>query len=97
MCFYWIRDRVHQGQFLVYWKKGSLNKADYFTKHHPTSHHRAIHSSYLHSTSNCSKNYFECLQDTENAVIPVTQAASPVTGAATFAANVTKQLAVRVC
>ena len=29
MRFYWIRDRsVRQGQFLVYWKKGILNKAD---------------------------------------------------------------------
>jgi hypothetical protein len=36
MHFYWIRDRrVRQGQFFVYWRKGSLNKADYFTKHHP--------------------------------------------------------------
>ena len=31
MRFYWVRDRVRQGQFIVYWKKGSLNRADYFT------------------------------------------------------------------
>jgi hypothetical protein len=65
MRFYWIRDRVRQGQFIVYWKKGSLNKADYFTKHHPASHHRDIRSVYLHSPTDPAKNYFDCLQDAE--------------------------------
>jgi hypothetical protein len=63
MRFYWIRDRVRQGHFHVYWAKGSQNKSDYFTKHHPASHHKAIRSSYLHSPSNPSKNYLECLED----------------------------------
>jgi hypothetical protein len=45
MRFYWIRDRVRQGQFVVYWKKGTLNRADYFTKHHSAAHHQAIRSS----------------------------------------------------
>jgi hypothetical protein len=69
MSFSWIRDRVCQGQFLFYWQKGSSNRADYFTKHHPTLHHQAIRSSYLHSPTDRSKNYFECLQDTENTKI----------------------------
>ena len=30
MRFYWIRDRVRQGQFQVYWRKGATNRADYF-------------------------------------------------------------------
>jgi hypothetical protein len=47
MRFYWIRDRVKQGQFLVHWRKGSENLADYFTKHHSPSHHRKIRSQYL--------------------------------------------------
>ena len=34
MRFYWIRDRVNQGQFLVHWRRGTDNLADYFTKHH---------------------------------------------------------------
>jgi hypothetical protein len=38
--FYWVRDRARQGQFHIFWKKGSLNKADFFTKHHPALHHR---------------------------------------------------------
>jgi hypothetical protein len=69
MCFDWIRDRVRQGQFLVYWRKGSSNRAHYFTKHHPTSHHQAIWSSYLHSPADRSKNYFECPQDTDDAAL----------------------------
>ena len=48
MRFYWVRDRVKQGQFIVYWKKGSENDADYFTKHHPPAHHRLKRSRYLH-------------------------------------------------
>jgi hypothetical protein len=53
MRFYWIRDRVRQEQFLIYWRKGSTNRADYFTKHHPTKHHRRMRPMYLHTpTSN---------------------------------------------
>ena len=48
MRFYWVRDRVRQGQFLIYWKPGKENKGDYFTKHHPTSHHREVRPIYLH-------------------------------------------------
>ena len=54
MRFYWIRDRVRQGQFLVYWKKGSLNRADYFTKHHSPRHHQTMRSHYLHDPSHNS-------------------------------------------
>lgn len=31
MQFYWLRDYIWQGLFTIYWCKGSLNKADYFT------------------------------------------------------------------
>jgi hypothetical protein len=48
MRFFWVRDRVQQGQFIIYWRKGSDNDADYFTKQHPTSHHRALRQRYLH-------------------------------------------------
>ena len=66
MRFYWIRDRVRQGQFRILWKKGILNKADYFTKHHPASHHQQIRSSYLHIANARTPNYFEVLQDNED-------------------------------
>jgi hypothetical protein len=82
MRFYWIRNRVRQGQFHIYWRPGRHNKADYFTKHHPAHHHRAVRSSYLYDpVASRSRNYFECLQDqesesvsllaTDNSVIPV--------------------------
>jgi hypothetical protein len=48
MRFYWIRDRVRQGQFIIHWKRGEDNLADYFTKHHPPAHHRRVRSHYLH-------------------------------------------------
>ena len=47
MRFYWLRDRIKQGQFQIYWRKGADNDADYFTKHHSPSHHRSIRSRYL--------------------------------------------------
>jgi hypothetical protein len=51
MRFYWVRDRVRQGQFRIHWKKGSDNLADYFTKHHPVAHHRSIRKVYFHEPS----------------------------------------------
>ena len=66
MRFYWIRDRVRQGQFKIFWNKGKTNRADYFSKHHPASrHHQAIRSTYLYSPSNPAKNYFDCLAESD--------------------------------
>jgi hypothetical protein len=48
MRFYWIRSRVQQGQFPVYWRKAEFNRADYFTKHHSTKHHRLMRHKNLH-------------------------------------------------
>ena len=52
MRFYWVRDRIHQNQFRIFWEKGSSNLADYFTKYFPLSHHRKIRSSYLLNSIN---------------------------------------------
>ena len=49
MRFYWIKDRVGQGQYKVKWMKGNINLADYFTKHHPPSHHIRMRPTYLHT------------------------------------------------
>jgi len=54
MRYFWVQDRVAQGQFLIYWDKGILNFADYFTKHHPASHHRVMRPYYLHTTASCA-------------------------------------------
>lgn len=45
--FHWVADRVKQGQFVIVWKKGSQNLADYFTKIHPPAHHRAQRSKFV--------------------------------------------------
>ena len=50
MRFYWIQDRCNAGDFVVYWKPGASNLADYFTKHHSTSHHKQMRSVYLHTS-----------------------------------------------
>jgi hypothetical protein len=47
--FYWIKDRVKQGQFNVYWGPGFQNLADYFTKHHLPAHHKRIRDVYIHA------------------------------------------------
>jgi hypothetical protein len=47
MRFYWVRDRVKQGQFIIHWKRGRDNLADYFSKHHSAAHHRLMRSRYL--------------------------------------------------
>jgi hypothetical protein len=54
MRFYWVRDRVKAGEFIIYWRKGDDNAADYFTKHHSPSHHRKMRARYLHVPINTS-------------------------------------------
>ena len=57
MHFYWVRDRVNQQQFHVYWKPGRENDADYFTKHHTAAHHQRMRPLYLcqnnHARTHC--------------------------------------------
>jgi hypothetical protein len=42
MHFHWPRCHNAQGQFCYYWRPGTQNLADYFTRHHPTSHHKSV-------------------------------------------------------
>jgi hypothetical protein len=97
MRFYWVRDRVRQGQFHIYWKQGKLNQADYFTKHHSASHHKNMRAQYLHQPT----NYYECLRSSssgEGVLIPrcdrrtdqgltTTRTASPMANANDLGAN----------
>jgi hypothetical protein len=50
MRFHWIRDRVRQGHFKVYWRAGNNNLADYFTKNHSAKHHRAMRRFFVTDT-----------------------------------------------
>ena len=43
MRYYWLLDRQNQKQLDINWENGSLNNADYHTKHNPaTKHHLEI-------------------------------------------------------
>ena len=47
MRFHWVRDRINQNQFLVFWAPGATNLADYFSKHHAPYHHKKMRKHYL--------------------------------------------------
>jgi hypothetical protein len=47
MRFHWLRDRSTQNQFRFYWRPGTTNYADYWTKHHPAAHHRNMRTIFL--------------------------------------------------
>jgi hypothetical protein len=47
MHFYWVKDRVKQGHFCVYWGPGYQNLADYLKKHHSPAHHKEM---YIHAS-----------------------------------------------
>ena len=61
MRWFWIRDKVQANIFNVYWNMGKTNRADYFSKQHPTSHHVAMRPVYLFSSENPEQNYFDHL------------------------------------
>ena len=61
MRFHWIRDRIHQKQFSVTWRKGIDNLADFFTKPLPVHLHQKlmpllVHVPPAHDNSNISKS-----------------------------------------
>ena len=47
MRFYWLKDRVTQKMFRVYWAPGKVNLADYYSKHHPASHVKKVRKIYI--------------------------------------------------
>jgi hypothetical protein len=46
MRYNWLKDRIAQKQFHLYWAPGKLNSALYFSKHHPPAHHKPMRSRY---------------------------------------------------
>ena len=61
MRFYWLKDRVKQRQFDVYWAPGLNNLADYTTKHHSGKHHRQLRPIQLHEP-NSPKTVQGCIK-----------------------------------
>ena len=47
MRFYWMRDRVRQGHFILVFHKGKTNMADYFKNHHPPWHNKKMRYKYM--------------------------------------------------
>ena len=46
--FYWLQDRVEQGEFRVFWAPGKDNLADYYTKYHSPATHRRLRPIYTY-------------------------------------------------
>ena len=67
MRMHWIRDRIQQGQFKVYWKPGQQNLADYPTKHHSGSHHKKVRPIYLHEGDTSPSTVQGCIEIMEEA------------------------------
>lgn len=57
MRFHWIRDRVKQGQFIVRWRAGAHNLADFFTKPLPVSEHLRLMPLLVHTPHPPSSTY----------------------------------------
>ena len=47
MRYYWIKDKVSNQEFVIYWDKGLNNYADYFTKQFSSSYHQQIRPTYI--------------------------------------------------
>ena len=62
MRFYWLRDRVKQGQFNVYWEPGQHNLADYVTKHHPSTHHKRLRPIYMYNKDTSPSTVQGCIK-----------------------------------
>jgi len=42
MQYHWLRDCVHKNEFIVIWRKGMYNLADFFTKPLSVKDHQAV-------------------------------------------------------
>ena len=62
MRFYWVRDRVKQGQFKVYWDSGKQNHGDYTTKHHSGAHHRDMRPIRLYIKDKSPRTVQGCIE-----------------------------------
>ena len=47
MRMYWIKDKVQDKTYKIYWDEGKNNMADYFTKHFSPTYHQIIRPSYI--------------------------------------------------
>jgi hypothetical protein len=71
MCFHWLRCRDAQGQFRYYWRPGTQNLADYFTKHHPATHHKSVRPTILTAVNDPEYRKLFVTQETSSPQINV--------------------------
>ena len=64
-----MKDKVKQKDFFVYWKPGSQNMRDYFTKHHPPHIHKEICATYLYMANVILKINQKIVHKWENVVL----------------------------
>jgi hypothetical protein len=81
MRFYWLQDRVEQGQFRVYWAPGKYNLADYFSKLHPPSHHRRMRPIYLYNERTSPTTLQGCVEILSRAQTPDVHRSAPIMSA----------------
>ena len=51
MGLWWLKDKMVQNHFKMFWEKGANNWDDYFTKHFAPKYHRAVRNRYIHRTN----------------------------------------------
>jgi hypothetical protein len=56
--FHWLHCHEAQNQYCFYWRPGTQNLANYWTKHHPASHHKAFWPQILTSSKNMANKSF---------------------------------------
>ena len=68
MKIYFMKDRIQQKDFRLYWDRGPNNWADYFTKHHPPSHHKLMQPKYLRINKHVASSLQALAQGCVNAL-----------------------------
>ena len=56
MTSYWVRDRIRQNHFRIFWEEGKKNLTDYVTKHHSIWQQRAMRPRYVKETKKDIEN-----------------------------------------
>ena len=72
MRYFWIADKVDAKIFNVYWNMGKTNRADYFSKQHPTKVHRDIRPTIMVTYENNHTNYYDAIRQQEAAKVKPT-------------------------
>ena len=62
MRYHWLRDRIAQLQFIIYWASGKVNDADFTTKNFPPGYTLKMRQRYLHHIS-LTLNHLMCRLD----------------------------------